>query len=162
LKRRATSAIVVTTVSVDTESRNLPVDAVRDNTPRSVNADIDYETDCRLWELERLGPVERRRRLVELDREWDIDRAVMLLLRATGGITFAVDLSRMRSMKRWNGWLSLFSVQVGFMGFDAAAGWCPHVALLRRLGIRTKREIESERRAIEALDAGQGRFLSRG
>jgi hypothetical protein len=142
---------------MDTEARSPSFDRVRAHTSRSVNADLDNDTAYRLWELERLGPVARRRRLTELDREWDIDRALMLLSSALGGLTFTLGMTRMRPMKRWNGWLSLFSTQVGFMGFHAAVGWCPPVVLLRHLGIRTKKEIESERRAIQAFDADQGR-----
>lgn len=135
---------------MDTASRDF--DRVREHTSESVNAKIDRETATRIAEYQRLGPVERGRRLAELDREWDIDRGLMLLFSALGGLTFTLGMTRMRPLKRWNGWLSVFSTQVGFMGFHAAMGWCPPVVLLRRLGVRTKKEIEGERRAIEALD----------
>lgn len=132
-------------------AQSLSLDRVRERTPQSVNTEIDGETANRLWEQERLGPLEHGRRLAELDREWDIDRALMLLFSALGGLTFTIGMTRRRPLKRWNGWLSVFATQVGFMGFHAAVGWSPPVVLLRQLGIRTKQEIERERQAIVAL-----------
>jgi hypothetical protein len=143
---------------MDTEAREQSsFDRVRQHTSSKVNAKIDRETAARINEYERLGPVERGRRLGELDREWDIDRGLMLLFSAVGGLTFTLGMTRMRPWRRWNGWLSLFSTQVGFMGFHAAIGWCPPVVLLRRLGIRTRKEIDRERQSIEALDDPESR-----
>lgn len=129
-------------------------DRVREHTAPSVNEKIDRDTKARVAESQRSGPVERGRRLAELDREWDVDRGLMLLFSALGGLTFTLGITRVRPAKRWNGWLSVFATQIGFMGVHAAIGWCPPVAVLRRLGLRTKKEVEVERRAIEALDAG--------
>lgn len=45
------------------------------------------------------------------------------------------------------------TTQLAFLGLHALVGWCPPAALYRRLGFRTSREIESERRALRrALD----------
>jgi hypothetical protein len=60
------------------------LDRVREHSAGSVNAKIDEETASRVARFESLGPVERGRRLAELDREWDIDRALMLLFSALG------------------------------------------------------------------------------
>jgi hypothetical protein len=144
---------------MNTEPREQTFDRVRAHTSASVNAQIDRETATRISEYQALGPVARGRRLAELDREWDIDRGLMLLFSALGGLTFTLGMTRKRLLKRWNGWLSVFSTQVGFMGFHAVMGWCPPVVLLRRLGVRTKSEIARERRAIEALDDDQARSL---
>jgi hypothetical protein len=138
---------------MDNERREQPFDRVRQHTASTVNARIDREAATRLSEYERLGPIERGRRLAELDREWDIDRGLMLLFSVAGGLTFTLGMTRMGRLRRWNGWLSLFATQVGFMGFHAAVGWCPPVVLLRRLGVRTRKEIDRERQAIEALEA---------
>jgi hypothetical protein len=43
------------------------------------------------------------------------------------------------------------SAQIAFMGIHATVGWCPPVVVLRRMGVRTKMEIERERRALEAF-----------
>jgi hypothetical protein len=39
----------------------------------------------------------------------------------------------------------------GFLFQHATQGWCPPVPILRRLGYRTAREIETERIALKAL-----------
>ena len=38
-----------------------------------------------------------------------------------------------------------------FLFQHAVQGWCPPIAVLRRLGVRTAREIEVERIALKAL-----------
>jgi len=134
-------------------SRETRFDRVRAHSPSSVNEKIDLLTEARLARLEEAGPEEAARRLEELDREWDIDRALMLFFSGAGGLTFGLGLKRLRrfGQGRGNGWLSFFSVQLAFLGVHAAYGWCPPVALLRRLGFRTHSEIEKERDAVAAL-----------
>ena len=39
----------------------------------------------------------------------------------------------------------------GFLLQQALQGWCPPVSVLRKLGLRTQREIDEERFALEAL-----------
>lgn len=38
-----------------------------------------------------------------------------------------------------------------FFGQHALQGWCPPIPLFRRMGVRTRREIERERHALKAL-----------
>jgi hypothetical protein len=40
---------------------------------------------------------------------------------------------------------------LGFLLQHATQGWCPPVSVLRRRGVRTRREIEAERYALKAL-----------
>ncbi|WP_431303387.1 hypothetical protein [Sediminicoccus sp. BL-A-41-H5] len=42
-------------------------------------------------------------------------------------------------------------VVTGFLLQHALQGWCPPLPILRRLGVRTAREIERERTALKAL-----------
>jgi hypothetical protein len=42
-------------------------------------------------------------------------------------------------------------VVTGFLLQHALQGWCPPLPVLRRLGVRTAREIERERTALKAL-----------
>lgn len=126
-------------------------DRVRARSSASVTDKIDQATEARVERLKHTGPVEAGRRLAELDREWDIDRALMLLFAGVGGLTFSLGHARMGAFRKWNRWLSLFSVQLAFLGVHAAYGWCPPVALLRRLGFRTQKEIQAEREVVEAF-----------
>jgi hypothetical protein len=59
------------------------------------------------------------------------------------GIMLAVTIDRR--------WLLLPTVVLSFLLLHAVQGWCPPVPLLRRLGIRTREEIDRERYALKAL-----------
>jgi hypothetical protein len=84
-------------------------------------------------------------RLTELDREWDIERTLeanAATLAFTGVLLgAAVD-------KRW---LALPALVTAFLFQHAVQGWCPPLPVLRRLGFRTMREIDTERYALKAL-----------
>jgi hypothetical protein len=125
-------------------------DRVRGHTSAQVNQRIDDATRIRIERTKAGGPVAIGRRLAELDREWDIDRALMANFAVLGGAGFVGGLSQLRPFQKSNGWLYLVGVQMGFLLLHATAGWCPPVVLFRRLGVRTAREIQAERGALEA------------
>ncbi len=52
--------------------------------------------------------------------------------------------------RRRKGWLYLFGAQLGFLMLHATMGWCPPVVVWRRLGVRTKPEIDVERALLLA------------
>ncbi len=84
-------------------------------------------------------------RLAELDREWDIERA--LEANASSLVVIGVLLGAFASP--WFYWVPLL---VGsFLLQHALQGWCPPVRLFRRLGLRTHAEIASERYALLLL-----------
>lgn len=84
-------------------------------------------------------------RLRELDEEWDIERALQLNASALATLLVA---SGLFGRKRW---LLLAGAVTGFLAQHAWQGWCPPVKLLRRLGFRTRREIDEERYALKVL-----------
>ena len=99
---------------------------------------------------ERVGRLATRRRdienrLHELDREWDIERAIEAnaSVLALGGVVLAASVD-----KRW---LALPGLVTAFLLQHAVQGWCPPVPVLRRLGFRTADEINQERYALKAL-----------
>jgi hypothetical protein len=98
-------------------------------------------------------PEEIDRRLMELDEEWDIERA--LETQAASVMLFGSFMGLLAGRK----WFILPTVVSGFLLQHALQGWCPPVGLFRRLGIRTSREIENERAALKAL---RGDFKSAG
>lgn len=116
---------------------------VPEHTADSVNTQIEEEMLIRL-EHYQAHPEKIYLRLEELDREWVIER--MLEANAStlalSGILLAV-VGQRKAL--------LFSMGVlGFLLQHAIQGWCPPVPLLRRLGFRTSREIETERFALKA------------
>lgn len=119
-------------------------DRVRSHTSPTAAERIRRRTELELaWYAQH--PEEIPRRLRELDREWDIERALetgsasLTLLGLALGVT--VD-------KRW------FLLSLGVQGFflqHALQGWCPPLPLLRSVGVRTLQEIEAERHALTIL-----------
>lgn len=90
------------------------------------------------------NPQEISRRLEELDREWDIERA---LETTAASLAFTGSVMAMRRKS----WLLLPAIVTGFLFQHAVQGWCPPLPILRRLGFRTRREIDEERFALKAL-----------
>lgn len=117
-------------------------DRVRSKSGARINERLDNEMRDRLYYLCIQGPEEIRRRMAEIDREWDIDRAIFALFPVVGGVTQAL------GQRGHRGFTALFRVQLGFLFLHAVAGWCPPVPVLRRLGFRTRQELEAEKRAL--------------
>jgi hypothetical protein len=120
-------------------------DRVRAHTPPELNHRIDAELNRRI----RFYATQKKEtisgRLEELDREWDTER--ILETNAAG----LVLLSMVFGVTRGRKWFLLPVVVSGFLLQHALTGWCPPVALLRRLGVRTRIEIEQERYALKFL-----------
>lgn len=118
---------------------------VERNTDPAINQRIRARTDEELARLEASDPAEVALRLEQLNREWDIERVLQTNASALVllGIAFGVTVDRR--------FLILSGAVLAFFAQHALQGWCPPVPLLRRLGVRTAREIERERYAIKAL-----------
>jgi hypothetical protein len=84
-------------------------------------------------------------RLEELDREWDIERVLETNSSAVSLLGIVLGVLRGRR------WLLLPIGVQGFLMQHALTGWCPPLPLLRRLGVRTQSEIETERYALKYL-----------
>lgn len=120
-------------------------DRVRANSPSSGNQRIDRETQ---WCLEHQAdqPAEAiGRHIGELEREWDVERYLQMnagLLSLAGVVLGATVDKRL---------LVLPGVVYGFLLQHATQGWCPPLPVFRRLGVRTRREINREKYALKAL-----------
>jgi hypothetical protein len=84
-------------------------------------------------------------RLDELDREWDIERA----LEANAAAVSLIGLALGRLVSRR--WYFLPTAVATFLLQHAVQGWCPPVGLFRRYGVRTQREIDEERYALKLM-----------
>lgn len=125
-------------------------DPIRARTSAASNARIDQRTRAAVDEV----AVSRARiqaRLGDLDREWSVDRAVMLAFAIAGGTSATLAMRGLARRGHTGGWGALFFTQLGFLAYHAARRWCPPLPILRRLGVRSQREIDAERAALEAM-----------
>lgn len=120
------------------------VQRVPDNTEDAVNERILEDTARRVLYYSK-HRAEIGHRLRQLDREWDIER---LLETNASALAFLGILLGSLGSRRW---LRLSALVTAFLFQHAVQGWCPPMPLLRRLGVRTAREIEVERIALKAL-----------
>lgn len=116
-------------------------DRVVAHTAPRLNAKIQRRTEERVGWLEK-HPEHVRERLAEIDREWDVER---WLETASAGISlFGLGMA-LRGKRRG---LVLPLLVQGFFLQHAISGWCPPLPALRRMGVRTQREIDEERFAL--------------
>jgi hypothetical protein len=120
-------------------------DRVRDNTADNVNAQIDAEMTARVKQYENRSADEITARIEELDAEWDMER--LLETNASALALSGLVLGMTHSRK----WLIIPSIVLPFLFQHAVQGWCPPVPVFRRLGVRTRKEIDREKYMLKML-----------
>lgn len=120
-------------------------DRVRENTSDAVNAGLDREMIDRVREFESKSKAEISARIDELNREWDMER--LLETNASALALTGLALGVTHSKK----WLMLPGIVLPFLFQHAVQGWCPPVPLFRRLGVRTRKEIDREKYMLKML-----------
>ena len=120
-------------------------DRVRAHTAAEVNAQIDDAMRDRLFRYAASSDEEISARIEALDQEWDIERYLETMAPSIALTGIALGLLHDRK------WLLLPGAVLGFLLQHALHGWCPPLAVLRRMGVRTRREIDEERYALKAL-----------
>jgi hypothetical protein len=118
---------------------------VRKNTADSVNREIDEQILAGVKSYAGQNRNEISYRIKELEREWDIER---ILEMNASVIAFTGLLMGVTHNKRW---FIVPGVVLPFLFQHALQGWCPPVPVLRRLGVRTREEIDREKYALKAL-----------
>lgn len=96
-------------------------------------------------------PEQIPQRLRELDEEWDVER--VLEVNSSALTITGILLSLVRGKK----WLLMSAAVQGFFLQHALQGWCPPLPILRKLGIRTQREIDEERFGLMRLRDAESR-----
>ncbi|MEW5847254.1 MAG: hypothetical protein AB2A00_00520 [Myxococcota bacterium] len=115
------------------------------HTAPDVNKDLARLTEISVADHFAAGADAVNLRLEELDREWDLDQAmasVSALMVALGGV-LGLTVSRR--------FLGIPFVVAGALFQHAVEGWSPVLPVLRRLGFRTRQEIDEERYALKAV-----------
>jgi len=120
-------------------------DHVRGRTSSAVNDQIDRETLQRLRSFADDSGDAMEEHVRRLEKEWDIERMLEINAATIGLIGLGLGIARGRR------WLVLPAAIFSFLGLHALQGWCPPVPLFRRMGVRTRREIERERYAVKGM-----------
>jgi hypothetical protein len=137
-----TDALVLTLVR---ELDDITVtDRVRQATSLRVQERMDAELIARVGSYADAPEDALAARLDELEREWSIERVLTLQSSATAMAGVMLGTVRRR-------WLLLALATSGFLMQHAVQGWCPPLALHRRLGLRSRREIELEMHMLKLL-----------
>lgn len=118
-------------------------DRVRKTTGNKKNKEIDKTSKQRVTTAQRKKETDER--IKALEKEWDIERALELNAATLGlaGMLLGTFVSRK--------WMILPGVVTAFLLQHSLQGWCPPVPLFRRLGFRTRREIDREKYALKAV-----------
>lgn len=124
---------------------------VAKHTRQAINERIRRETEENVRRAAARGIEGIERRLAELDREWDIERA---LEANAAGLSLAGVVLGAAVDRRF---FLVPGIVSAFLLEHAVQGWCPPVGFFRRRGVRTAAEIHSERTALKAL---RGDFAS--
>ncbi len=120
------------------------VERVPLNTSERINQRIQREMLQRLYYYQQ-HPEEIDQRLAELDREWDIERALV----ANASVLMTTSVWWSLFGRRWT--LLVAAAVSGFLLQHTLQGWCPPIPAFRRLGFRTATEIATERYALKIL-----------
>jgi hypothetical protein len=116
-------------------------DRVRNMSADKANRAIDASTRESIERATAGGRAAIQLRLAALQKEWDIDRVLMVNFAA---LVFA-QLVAARRDRRWL-WGPL--VQTPFLMMHATLGWCPPSLWFRPMGFRTRFEIQAEREEL--------------
>jgi hypothetical protein len=113
---------------------------VRLNTQEKINSRINDTTNENINYYKNTKKDVISSRIEDLNHEWDIEK----VLEANAAIATLITISlglRTKGKK----WFVLSGVISGFLLQHAVQGWCPPLAIFRRMGIRTSTEINEEK-----------------
>jgi len=125
------------------DSTRSSLDRVRSYTASHVNEEIDLQTDINIHRYKGKSKAEILERIQMLDKEWDIERVLEVNASALALSGLILGLTKDRK------WLFLPGIILPFLLQHGLQGWCPPLPLLRRLGIRTRGEIDREKYALK-------------
>jgi hypothetical protein len=118
-------------------------DRVRAHSDPELNRRLDADLRDSVGKHRAEGSAAVSRRLEELDETWDVERT----LQANAATLTVIGALTALSGRRRAAVVPL--VVGGFLLQHAIQGWCPPLALFRRLSVRTRREMDLERFALK-------------
>ena len=121
------------------------LDRVRDNTADRVNSQIDRKTEDSIRCYAGQSNEAICYHMEELDKEWDIER----ILEANASTLALIGTLLGAFVNPW--FLLIPGIVTAFLLLHATQGWCPPLPILRRMGKRTRNEIDVEKFAMKIL-----------
>lgn len=120
-------------------------DRVRRQTAAAVTAAVDEKTrrHIRLYGVQSRRTIDKR--IAEVERERDIEEVLETnaSILALSGAILGTTVHK--------GFFLLTGAVLAFLTQHATTGWCPPVPVFRRVGVRTRGEIDQEKFALKAL-----------
>jgi hypothetical protein len=120
-------------------------DRVRRQTSPEILEELERELERNVRFYGGRSEAEIAQRIAELEKEWSIERYLNTNASAVALTGAVLGLTVRRK------WLLLSAAVGGFLLKHAVSGWCPPVPLLRRLGIKTRSELDREKFALKAI-----------
>jgi hypothetical protein len=120
-------------------------DRVRANTADEINRLIDQQIADSIAYYSGKNREEIADRIDELEREWDMERLLETNASALAFTGLFLGVTRNKI------WLLLPAIVLPFLFQHAVQWWCPPVPVFRRLGVRTREEIDREKYALKAV-----------
>src|SRR5205809_940619 len=120
-------------------------DRVRAHTAAHLNEQIDVKIQRDIDRIAARGEPAIARRIAQLDEEWDVERYLEMNASALAltGTLLGIFVNKK--------FLAIPCIVLPFLFQHAVQGWCPPIPLLRRRGVRTRKEIDVEKYALKAL-----------
>lgn len=117
----------------------------RKGTPNKANEKIDRQILENISKYAGKSPEEIAHRIKQLDKEWDIERVLDVVMPgfALIGITLSFIISKYS--------LILPILFLSFYLMYAFIGWCPPIPILRYFKVRTRPEIDREKYALKVM-----------
>lgn len=121
------------------------MDLVRENTSEEINRRIDHftEENIRYYATQTEKVISRR--INTLEKEWDVQKLVQAI---DAGVGLGSIFLGVLGAKKW--WF-IATLAAASSGMHAMKGWSPGTIALRRMGFRTRQEIDREKYALKAL-----------
>jgi hypothetical protein len=120
-------------------------DRVQAHTAMYVNREIEREAARRVLHVARESKPAITQRIDQLEEEWDVER---WLEANAAALAFTGTVLGLLVNKKF---FAIPCIVLPFLFQHAIQGWCPPVPILRRKGVRTRREIDAEKYALKAL-----------
>lgn len=118
---------------------------VERNTSQKINEKIERKLQESIRYYKGRPAAEISSRIDELDREWDIERMLEVNMSSLALTGLGLGVFHHRR------WLILPALVLGFFAQHAIQGWCPPLPLFRKLGYRTRSEIDREKYALKLI-----------